>query len=81
MKASQKLGLMAAIIGITSAIFGKGGQKEQRITLEKEDRKSAGNYMLGGFRHFNGQAIFIPNVSRKFKGYMRDNRNWGRKGR
>ena len=59
---------MAAIIGMTAALF---GAKRQEGTGKIPSRREGGMF-------WNPQAIFIPRRS-KFKGYMRDNRNWGRK--
>ena len=79
MKASQKLGIMAAIIGLTSAVFGKRNEPiKERRGYDFRNKRTAGKYTYGGFRHWNDQAVFIPRHN-KFKGYMRDNRNWGRK--
>ena len=63
----KKLGLMALILGMTANLF--GGRHEARPATK------VGETSAGGW---NPQAIFIPRRS-KFKGYMRDNRNWGRK--
>lgn len=79
MKASQKFGIMAAIIGMTAAVFGK--RKEPiRVTREShfDGKHTIGGHVFGGFRHWNPQAIYVPRRM-KFKGYMRDNRAWGRK--
>jgi hypothetical protein len=77
MKASSKLGLMAAIIGMTAAMFSRSKQPSYRDT-SPHLRKRNGKYIFGGANVWDSQAVFIPRA-RKFKGYMRDNRNWGRK--
>jgi len=66
---------MAAIIGMTAAMFKR---KEPIEYNPPAQPTTVGKYMFGGVRARNLQAIFIPRRS-KFKGYMRDNRNWGRK--
>lgn len=63
----KKLGLMAAILGMTAALF--GGRREAKPA------KRIGETSAGGW---NPQAIYVPRRT-KFKGYMRDNRNWGKK--
>lgn len=79
MKASQKLGIMAAIIGLTSAVFGRRNEPiKKRQDGLFDGKHTKGGHVFGGFRHWNPQAIHIPRHG-KFKGYMRDNRNWGRK--
>jgi hypothetical protein len=75
MKKENKLGLMAAIIGMTAAMFKRKEPIEYKAPAQPT---TVGKYMFGGFRARNLQAIFIPRHS-KMKGYMRDNRNWGRK--
>ena len=77
MKASSKPGLMAAIIGMTAAMFSGSTQPSYRDT-SPHLRKQNGKYIFGGANVWGSQAVFIPRA-RKFKGYMRDNRNWGRK--
>ena len=77
MKAS-KLGLMAAIIGMTAAMFSRG--KRPSYVGRESYRKHNGKYQFGGAHVWGSSAVFIPGRM-KFKGYMRDNRNWGRKKR
>ncbi len=82
MKAAQKLGLMASIIGMTSAIFGgrKQAQKEQeKIGRERVRLTGRNQHVQGGGMPWNPQAIFIPRRT-AFKGWRRDNKNWGRRG-
>lgn len=68
MKKESKAGLMAAIIGLSAIMFGrKNDEKMGKITPQRE-----------GGMFWNPQAIFIPRRG-KYKGYMRDNANWGRK--
>jgi hypothetical protein len=68
MKSASKMGLMAAIIGLSAAMFGRKRDKQDaKITPQRE-----------GGMFWNPQAIYIPRRG-KFKGYMRDNRNWGKK--
>ncbi len=67
MKASQKLGLMALMLGMTAAIFGR--KKQASATPYRP---------IQGGTFWNPQAIFIPRRTH-FKGYQKDNRNWGRK--
>ena len=76
MKKAQKLGLMASIIGMTTAIFGK---RKTESAYKEEKKTNAGRYMLGGGVVWNPQAIFIPRRTR-LKGWQKDNKSWGRKG-
>ena len=58
---------MATIIGLTAAIFNRSKTAKLATRTDHE-----------GSMFWNPQAIFIPR-RKKFKGYMRDNRNWGKK--
>ena len=52
----------------------KNAIRKERGKKDAKEQKYHG-FHIGGFRHFNSQAIFIPDRKPKLKGYMRD-KNW-----